>query len=153
MLGSLLCDAIAAKREDISKPPSIPRGMGVARLTDLPPEWSRQREMLGLPSHRPGFEPSLHQHRSPSPAPLSLPTKIPFPRGRHVSCKFIEPTAPRCGRPPLALRALQRYLHPSAKSLRCDVLRRFPHQEKMRQKRRNCPRWLSRRPAHRAPCP
>jgi hypothetical protein len=27
------------------------QGMGVARLTDLPPEWSRQREMLGFPSH------------------------------------------------------------------------------------------------------
>jgi hypothetical protein len=26
-------------------------GMGVARLTDLPAEWSRQREMLGFPSH------------------------------------------------------------------------------------------------------
>jgi len=24
---------------------------GVARLTDLPAEWSRQREMLGFPSH------------------------------------------------------------------------------------------------------
>jgi site-specific DNA recombinase len=29
----------------------LPQGMGVARLTDLPTEWSRQREMLGLPSH------------------------------------------------------------------------------------------------------
>jgi DNA invertase Pin-like site-specific DNA recombinase len=29
----------------------LPRGMGIARLTDLPPEWSRQHEMLGLPSH------------------------------------------------------------------------------------------------------
>jgi len=28
-----------------------PHGMGVARLTDLPAEWSRQHEMLGLPSH------------------------------------------------------------------------------------------------------
>jgi hypothetical protein len=26
----------------------LPRGMGVARLCDLPVEWSRQREMLGL---------------------------------------------------------------------------------------------------------
>jgi hypothetical protein len=25
--------------------------MGVARLTDLPAEWSRQREMLGFPLH------------------------------------------------------------------------------------------------------
>jgi hypothetical protein len=25
--------------------------MGVARLTDLPAEWSRQREMLGFPAH------------------------------------------------------------------------------------------------------
>jgi site-specific DNA recombinase len=29
----------------------LPHGMGVARLTDLPPEWSRQREILRLPSH------------------------------------------------------------------------------------------------------
>src|SRR5690348_1689578 len=29
----------------------LPHGMGIARLTDLPAEWSRQREMLGFPSH------------------------------------------------------------------------------------------------------
>jgi hypothetical protein len=29
----------------------LPHGMGVARLTDLPPEWSRQHELLHLPSH------------------------------------------------------------------------------------------------------
>ena len=29
----------------------LPHGMGVARLTDLPPEWSRQHELLRLPSH------------------------------------------------------------------------------------------------------
>ena len=29
----------------------LPHGMGIARLTDLPPEWSRQHEMLHLPSH------------------------------------------------------------------------------------------------------
>jgi len=29
----------------------LPRGMGIARLTDLPADWSRQHEMLGLPSH------------------------------------------------------------------------------------------------------
>jgi len=27
----------------------LPHGMGVARLTDMPAEWSRQREILGLP--------------------------------------------------------------------------------------------------------
>ena len=27
----------------------LPHGMGVARLADLPAEWSRQRQMLGLP--------------------------------------------------------------------------------------------------------
>ena len=27
---------------------SLPRGMGVMRLCDLPIEWSRQRQMLGL---------------------------------------------------------------------------------------------------------
>jgi hypothetical protein len=29
----------------------LPHGMGVARLSDLSAEWSRQREMLGFPSH------------------------------------------------------------------------------------------------------
>jgi DNA invertase Pin-like site-specific DNA recombinase len=29
----------------------LPHGMGVARLTDLPLEWSRQHELLHLPSH------------------------------------------------------------------------------------------------------
>src|SRR5689334_20247180 len=29
----------------------LPYGMGIARLTDLPAEWSRQREMLGFPFH------------------------------------------------------------------------------------------------------
>ena len=33
----------------------LPHGMGVVRLADLPAEWSRQRQMLGLPT----FEPSL----------------------------------------------------------------------------------------------
>ena len=28
----------------------LPHGMGVARLADLPAEWARQHEMLGLPS-------------------------------------------------------------------------------------------------------
>ena len=28
----------------------LPRGMGVARLCDMPAEWSRQRQMLGLAS-------------------------------------------------------------------------------------------------------
>ena len=27
----------------------LPHGIGVARLTDLPLEWARQHEMLGLP--------------------------------------------------------------------------------------------------------
>ena len=27
----------------------LPHGMGLARLADLPAEWSRQRQMLGLP--------------------------------------------------------------------------------------------------------
>jgi site-specific DNA recombinase len=29
----------------------LPHGMGVARLTDFPAEWSRQHELLHLPSH------------------------------------------------------------------------------------------------------
>jgi hypothetical protein len=28
----------------------LPRGMGVARLCEMPVEWSRQYEMLGLPA-------------------------------------------------------------------------------------------------------
>jgi len=28
----------------------LPHGMGIARLTDLPAEWSRQYQMLGLPA-------------------------------------------------------------------------------------------------------
>ena len=28
----------------------LPYGMGIARLTDLPAEWSRQYQMLGLPA-------------------------------------------------------------------------------------------------------
>jgi hypothetical protein len=30
---------------------TLPHGMGVVRLTDLPAEWSKQHEMLGLPCH------------------------------------------------------------------------------------------------------
>jgi site-specific DNA recombinase len=29
----------------------LPHGIGVARLADLPPDWSKQRQMLGLPSN------------------------------------------------------------------------------------------------------
>jgi site-specific DNA recombinase len=29
----------------------LARGVGIDRLIDLPAEWSRQHEMLGLPSH------------------------------------------------------------------------------------------------------
>ena len=28
----------------------LPRGMGVARLCDMPAEWSRQHQVLGLPA-------------------------------------------------------------------------------------------------------
>lgn len=30
---------------------TLPQGMGVARLCDLPAEWSRQHQLLGLSSH------------------------------------------------------------------------------------------------------
>jgi hypothetical protein len=30
----------------------LPRGLGVSRLADLPPQWSRQHQMLGLPAFR-----------------------------------------------------------------------------------------------------
>jgi len=43
----------------------LPYGMGIARLTDLPAEWSKQREMLGFPSHCAAFKPSLYQRQSP----------------------------------------------------------------------------------------
>jgi hypothetical protein len=33
----------------------LPHGMGVARLADMPAEWSRQHQMLGLPSAQPGI--------------------------------------------------------------------------------------------------
>jgi hypothetical protein len=29
----------------------LPRGMGVVRLVDMPAEWSRQHQMLGLPEN------------------------------------------------------------------------------------------------------
>ncbi len=29
---------------------TLPHGMGVVRLTDLPAEWSRQHQLLGLPA-------------------------------------------------------------------------------------------------------
>jgi len=29
----------------------LPHGMGVARLADLPAEWSKQYQVLGLPAH------------------------------------------------------------------------------------------------------
>ena len=38
----------------------LPHGMGVARLCDMPAEWSRQHQMLGLSSAVAAtFEPSL----------------------------------------------------------------------------------------------
>jgi hypothetical protein len=37
----------------------LPHGMGVSRLTDLPTEWSRQHQVLGLPEHGASIEPSL----------------------------------------------------------------------------------------------
>src|SRR3989442_3296448 len=45
----------------------LPHGMGVARLADMPAEWSRQHQMLGLPAAEPAFEPSLYLSRSPFP--------------------------------------------------------------------------------------
>jgi hypothetical protein len=30
---------------------TLPHGMGIVRLVDLPAEWSQQHEMLGLPWH------------------------------------------------------------------------------------------------------
>jgi site-specific DNA recombinase len=34
---------------------TLPHGMGVVRLADLPPEWSQQHKMLGLPWHAPAI--------------------------------------------------------------------------------------------------
>jgi len=30
---------------------TLPRGMGIVRLADLPAEWSKQHRMLGFPTH------------------------------------------------------------------------------------------------------
>ncbi len=40
-------------------------GMGVARLGDLPAEWSRQRQLLGLAALNLSIEPRLCLRRSP----------------------------------------------------------------------------------------
>jgi hypothetical protein len=54
----------------------LPHGMGVTRLADLPAEWSRQRQMLGLPCNSSPFEPSLRRHRSLLPGNgISIPEK------------------------------------------------------------------------------
>jgi site-specific DNA recombinase len=44
-LAFLSSDLVKASIEGL-----IPHGIGVTRLCDLPPEWSRQRQMLGLPN-------------------------------------------------------------------------------------------------------
>jgi len=38
---------------------SLPHGMGISRLADLPAEWSRQYQLLGLPARNTTFEPRL----------------------------------------------------------------------------------------------
>src|SRR3954470_24122409 len=41
--------ALLGKDMAVYLPTGLPHGMGVARLVDLSAEWSRQRQMLGLP--------------------------------------------------------------------------------------------------------
>jgi hypothetical protein len=45
----------------------LPHGMGVARLADLPAEWSKQYQVLGLPAHQLRMETDapLDQHHRP----------------------------------------------------------------------------------------
>jgi hypothetical protein len=42
----------------------LPDGIGITRLADLPAEWSRQYQLLGLPAHNTTFEPHLCYQRS-----------------------------------------------------------------------------------------
>ena len=37
-------------RWQVTEASKLPRGIGTTRLTDLPAEWSRHHQMLGLPS-------------------------------------------------------------------------------------------------------
>ena len=32
---------------------SLPRGIGITRLSDLPPSWAKQRKMLGISNQSP----------------------------------------------------------------------------------------------------
>jgi hypothetical protein len=50
----------------------LPRGMGVARLCDMPAEWSRQRQILGLASAE------ARQSNRSLPAAISVSGKREF---------------------------------------------------------------------------
>jgi hypothetical protein len=64
----------------------LPHGMGVARLCDLPAEWSRQRQMLGLaatsrthPSSK--ITSSVSRSNRTSWSSSSPTQKVPIPNG------------------------------------------------------------------------
>ena len=71
----------------------LPRGVGIARLVDLPPEWSAQRKALG--AHQPAIEPRLVRTRSPFPGNgVSAPeTACPKATARHPTTAQ-RPTRP-----------------------------------------------------------
>src|SRR3989442_9585111 len=79
----------------------LPHGMGVARLADMPAEWSRQHQMLGLPAAEPAFEPSLCLPRSPFPGNgISGPEKNA--QKRPADCNdAVSENEPSHGSPPI----------------------------------------------------
>src|SRR4029453_5204183 len=80
----------------------LPHGMGVVRLADLPAEWSRQHQMLGLPAPYLPFEPRLCRavvsvsgkrdfqggekspHRSPEPQINGLRDQVVVQKPRQI---------------------------------------------------------------------
>ena len=60
----------------------LPHGMGVARLADLSAEWSRPRQMLGLPVCNPSIEPSGSRTQLVSAETKAAGPGLPNPNGR-----------------------------------------------------------------------
>jgi hypothetical protein len=61
----------------------LPHAMGVSRLADLPVEWSRQHQVVGLQLNNHAFEPGLFAPKSPLPgnvifrAEIRAETRVP----------------------------------------------------------------------------
>ena len=66
----------------------LPHGMGVARLADLPAEWSRQRQMLGLPVVATTSGPVFIQEQSASGKRIPRPETNP--QNRRQARRFRE---------------------------------------------------------------